>query len=143
MIIRCNISGFKSLRQETELAISPLTILAGANSSGKSALLQTMLLMAQTLSDPDISKPLVLNGKYVQLGQFKDVLSAGDGDGQVRMAFDCASIGSADGADEAYGANLDLAFDASPSGQSIPAGSLHPGGGVAQRDDQAGRRSRG
>lgn len=39
------IKGYKSLADETRLEIRPLTILAGANSSGKSSVMQPLLLL--------------------------------------------------------------------------------------------------
>lgn len=48
-ITKIAISGFKSLRDRSEIEIRPLTILAGANSSGKSSIMQPLLLMKQTL----------------------------------------------------------------------------------------------
>ena len=46
------VSGFKSLRNKAHIEVRPLTILAGANSSGKSSIMQSLLLMKQTLESP-------------------------------------------------------------------------------------------
>lgn len=43
------IRGYKSLAEERLIEIRPLTILAGANSSGKSSAMQPLLLLKQTL----------------------------------------------------------------------------------------------
>ena len=48
MITKWKLANFKSVRRQTELSLGPLTILAGPNSSGKSAVLQSMLLISQT-----------------------------------------------------------------------------------------------
>ncbi|MFP4415068.1 AAA family ATPase, partial [Coleofasciculus sp.] len=48
-ITRISVQGFKSLYDECSIEIRPLTILAGANSSGKSSIMQPLLLMKQTL----------------------------------------------------------------------------------------------
>lgn len=58
--------GFKSIRKRTEIAIRPLTILAGANSSGKSSILQPALLMKQTLEAPYDPGALLLDGPHVR-----------------------------------------------------------------------------
>ncbi|MBM3214794.1 DUF3696 domain-containing protein [Candidatus Poribacteria bacterium] len=47
-----HVQGFKSLYDQTSIEIRPLTVLAGQNSSGKSSIMQPLLLMKQTL-DPD------------------------------------------------------------------------------------------
>jgi predicted ATPase len=69
------IAGFKSLVKETRLSVRPLTILAGANSSGKSSAMQPLLLLKQTLASP--VEPSVLNiaGPNVQFTQHKQLFS--------------------------------------------------------------------
>jgi len=52
-----SVCGFKSIADKQTIEISPLTILAGANSSGKSSIIQPLLLMKQTLEaqyDPGV-----------------------------------------------------------------------------------------
>jgi len=44
-----SVGGYKSLAEERSIEIRPLTILAGANSSGKSSIMQPLLLLKQTL----------------------------------------------------------------------------------------------
>lgn len=43
------VQGFKSLYDEQRIAVRPLTILAGANNSGKSSIMQPLLMLKQTL----------------------------------------------------------------------------------------------
>lgn len=75
MITKWKAFNFKSVRQETELEFAPMTIFAGANSSGKSTFLQTILLIAQTLAHKVSSRSVVLNGALTRLGQFDDLRS--------------------------------------------------------------------
>ncbi|MBE2272137.1 MAG: AAA family ATPase, partial [Anaerolinea sp.] len=66
-ITAIEVKGFKSLRDETRIAIRPLTVLAGANSSGKSSIMQPLLLLKQTLeSSPYDRGALKLDGPNVQ-----------------------------------------------------------------------------
>ena len=76
MITKWKVFNFKSIRKETELNFAPLTIFAGANSSGKSTFLQSILLVAQTLAHKVTSRPVVLNGALAHLGQFDDLRNA-------------------------------------------------------------------
>ena len=76
MITKWRVFNFKSIRKETELSFAPLTIFAGANSSGKSTFLQSILLVAQTAAHKIVSRPIVLNGALAHLGQFEDLRSA-------------------------------------------------------------------
>ena len=64
------IKGYKSLAEETKLEIRPLTILAGANSSGKSSVMQPLLLLKQTLASPSDPGVMELAGPNVQFTKF-------------------------------------------------------------------------
>ena len=73
---RISVTGFKSLATKTDLEIRPLTILAGANSSGKSSLMQPLLLMKQTLeSDVNPAGPFLLSGPYTRYTEARQFLS--------------------------------------------------------------------
>ena len=72
-ISKITVSGFKSLYDETSIDIRPLTILAGANSSGKSSIMQPLLLMKQTLESEYTPNVFLLNGpnvRYTSASQF-------------------------------------------------------------------------
>ncbi|WP_271251768.1 AAA family ATPase [Pseudanabaena sp. Chao 1811] len=66
-ITRISVSGYKSLAEECSIEIAPLTILSGANSSGKSSIMQPLLLMKQTLESTYDAGSLKLNGANVRL----------------------------------------------------------------------------
>ena len=70
-----DVSGFKSISQEQGIAIRPLTILAGANSSGKSSMMQPLLLLKQTLEASYDPGALLLNGPNVKFTQVEQLLS--------------------------------------------------------------------
>ena len=87
MITKWKVSNFKSIRKETALDIAPLTIFAGANSSGKSTFLQPILLVAQTLAHRVISRSVVLNGSLTRLGQFNDLQSVNSDIGRISIGW--------------------------------------------------------
>lgn len=89
MITKWKVFNFKSVRKETELVLSPLTIFAGANSSGKSTFLQSILLVAQTLSHKVGSRSVVLNGAFARLGQFDDLRSTDAEADQIVVGWTC------------------------------------------------------
>jgi len=65
-ITRISVTGFKSLAEKTDVEIRQLTVLAGANSSGKSSLMQPLLLMKQTFDIERIPPgPFWLRGEQV------------------------------------------------------------------------------
>ncbi len=69
------VGGFKSIVQEQKIEIRPLTILAGANSSGKSSIMQPLLLLKQTLEAPYDPGALLLNGPNVRFSLVDQLLS--------------------------------------------------------------------
>lgn len=70
-----SVTKFTSLYGEHTVPIRPLTILAGANSSGKSSLPQSTLLLKQTLESPVDPGPLRLNGPNMRLLSFGVLIS--------------------------------------------------------------------
>ena len=65
-ITKIAVTGFKSLAEECAIDIRPLTILAGANSSGKSSIMQPLLMLKQTMEALYDPGPLLLHGPNVQ-----------------------------------------------------------------------------
>jgi len=74
MINALRIKNFKSLVDTGDLRIRPLTFLVGPNSSGKTSIIQSLLLLKQTVESRDLKNPLSINGPYVQLGSYPDLL---------------------------------------------------------------------
>ena len=74
-ITKIAVSGFKSLAEECEIDIRPLTILAGANSSGKSSIMQPLLMLKQTLEAPYDPGALLIDGPNVQFTLAEQFLS--------------------------------------------------------------------
>lgn len=74
-ITRIFVKGFKSLQEESFIEIRPLTLLAGANSSGKSSIMQPLLMMKQTLEAAYDPGPLLLDGPNVRNTSADQILS--------------------------------------------------------------------
>lgn len=70
-----SVAGYKSLVNKQRIEIRPLTILAGANSGGKSSIMQPVLLLKQTLDAPYDPGSLLLGGSNVRLTSAAQVLS--------------------------------------------------------------------
>ncbi len=98
MITKWKVFNFKSIREETELDLGPLTIFAGANSSGKSTFIQSVLLVAQTLAHKVGSRSVVLNGALTSLGQFDDLKSNGGESDQITIKCTCRPLPDQDAA---------------------------------------------
>ncbi|MBI4963828.1 MAG: DUF3696 domain-containing protein [Desulfomonile tiedjei] len=86
-ITAITVGGFKSLCKKQALEIRPLTILAGANSSGKSSFMQPLLLMKQTLESKfEPAGALRLDGPNVEFSSV-DQLLCREGERGYKNAF--------------------------------------------------------
>lgn len=76
MLTRLRIQGFKSWRDTGDLRLAPITAIFGPNSSGKSSILQFLLMLKQTVESTDNGTPLNLGDdrSLVDLGVFETVL---------------------------------------------------------------------
>jgi energy-coupling factor transporter ATP-binding protein EcfA2 len=93
MFTRLRLVNFKAWRDTDDLALKPVTMLLGTNSSGKSSLIQALLLLKQTVQSPDRTVHLNLGGDEVNdlfnFGSFDDVLNqATASPRQFSIAFD-------------------------------------------------------
>ena len=77
-ITKIAVKGFKSIAEECEIEVRPLTILAGANSSGKSSIMQPLLMLKQTLEESYDPGPLLIDGPNVQFTFAEQFLSTID-----------------------------------------------------------------
>ncbi len=73
MLDRLDLQFFKCF-QQLKLPLRPLTLLSGSNASGKSSVLQTLVLVHQTIREHEWSTRLMLNGDAIQLGTVQDIV---------------------------------------------------------------------
>lgn len=78
MLTRIELELFKCFKL-LKLPLAPLTLLSGTNASGKSTVLQAMVLLHQTILDHEWSTRLQLNGNEIQLGTAGDVIDQVNG----------------------------------------------------------------
>lgn len=78
MLTKLRIKNFKCLRDTEDLEIRPLTFLVGPNSSGKSSLLQMLLMLRQTVDSTDIFNPLAPNDSLVKMGSYSEFIYKND-----------------------------------------------------------------
>jgi ABC-type cobalamin/Fe3+-siderophores transport system ATPase subunit len=77
-ITSITVAGFKSFYEKQTIEIRPLTVLAGVNSSGKSSIMQPLLLLKQTIEAPYDPGALLLDGPNVSVTRIEQVLSRGE-----------------------------------------------------------------
>ena len=85
MLRRIDLRHFKCFTL-LKLPLCPLTLLSGANASGKSSVLQALALLHQTMREHEWSSRLMLNGSVVRLGTVADVIDQMHGRRSVEMA---------------------------------------------------------
>ena len=89
MLKSLRFKNFKSWRDTGEIRLAPLTGFFGANSSGKTAILQLLLMLKQTVESPDRLRVLHMGDErtYVDLGTFYDVVFDHQMPGKIEFAF--------------------------------------------------------
>lgn len=73
MITKLNIENFKSLRK-AELRLGKITVLTGANNSGKSSFIYSLLALKNTVANPNQSLDACLTLPFINLGGFKETV---------------------------------------------------------------------
>jgi predicted ATPase len=65
---------FRGFRDTGWLEIRPLTVLIGANGSGKTSLVAPLLLLKQTILSPDVLTSVVTRGPLIDVGTYSDMV---------------------------------------------------------------------
>jgi len=79
MLSEYQIHNFKAFANQEKIPIRPITLLYGQNSSGKSSVLQSLLLLKQTLEEAANPQILLLaKGGFVDLGNFSQFINHHD-----------------------------------------------------------------
>jgi len=87
VITEWSLQRFKSVVDHTALKFKPLTVFSGPNNSGKSTVIQAILLTTQTLQSSVSSRSVVLNGRITRLGTFDEILSNGQQTEEILVGF--------------------------------------------------------
>lgn len=69
------VSGFKSAREPVRVRLGNLTVLAGANSAGKSTIMQPLLMLKQTIEKDYDTAGLAIDGPLVRFTSVEQFLS--------------------------------------------------------------------
>lgn len=91
MLTSLHLKQFKAWADTGPIALKPITLLLGTNSSGKSSLIQSLLLLKQTIESPDRTIHLNLGGDerndVFNFGDFSSILTQGSTDRQFEIHF--------------------------------------------------------
>jgi len=75
MINKLGLCGFKCFKNQQEFNLSKLNLFTGFNGRGKSTVFQSLLMLAQSLYSNGTIEKLKINGQFVRLGLFDDIIS--------------------------------------------------------------------
>ena len=114
-LLRWRVRNFKSIAT-ADLELAPLTVLVGANSTGKSSLLQSVLLAAQAAGAPQGEPGIPLNGALVELGELAELRRAGAG-AREAVALGCTVAGGGSRPDDGRELEWDVELAARPRGE--------------------------
>jgi predicted ATPase len=87
MITEVSIDNFKCFNNNETFLLSKLNLLTGINGRGKSSLLQSLLLLSQTLRQMNTPQRLLINGEWIELGTFDDIKSSSSGKDSIIFHF--------------------------------------------------------
>jgi predicted ATP-dependent endonuclease of OLD family len=94
MLKSITIENFKPFGEGRPVRLAPITLVYGPNSSGKSSLIQSLLLMRQTLTEQGVRgrNDLLTNGSFANLGSFTSLLHRHDPARQLKLGFEFAEL---------------------------------------------------
>ena len=97
MFTSLHLKQFKSWTDTGPITLAPVTLVLGTNSSGKSSLIQSLLLLKQTVESPDRTIHLNLGGDdatdLFNFGDFKGICKQGARDRHFSIAFSFRRVG--------------------------------------------------
>src|SRR4051812_6868941 len=68
------LENFKAFGKRQTIPMAPITLLFGANSAGKSSILQSLLLLQQTMQHRGLANYLEFKGRLTDLGSFREMV---------------------------------------------------------------------
>ncbi len=85
MLTAFSVKNFKCIRDSGKIEVRPLTIFIGPNNSGKSSLLQFLLVLKQTVEATDSESPFSTHKRegYVDVGSYEDYIFKNEKDSSL------------------------------------------------------------
>ena len=86
MITAIEIENFRGFGKRQRIELAPITLIYGANSAGKTALLHALLFLHEVFvernASPDRS---ILGGRFVNFGNYRELVFGGDANRQIKI----------------------------------------------------------
>ena len=87
MLVSTRVENFKAFSDSGEINLRPLTFLMGPNSSGKTSLIDALVVLRQTLGSQDRTRQLISEGDILGVGSFQDFVFDHDSSRNLRIRF--------------------------------------------------------
>lgn len=87
MLVSLGVENFRSFKKKTNIELKPITVFVGKNSSGKSSFLRLFPLFRQSL-EANTTGPILWFGRYVDFGDFNNVLYKQAEDKHIKFFFE-------------------------------------------------------
>lgn len=91
MLKKIKLENFKSFGGQQEINLAPLTLLYGPNSSGKSSIIQSLLLIKQSMESRNQHAAPKFSGDLIDLGSFKAIVHKHDADRDISFEVEYTS----------------------------------------------------
>lgn len=88
MIVRLEIRNFKCFKDAQSFPLRKVNLFTGYNGRGKSTVLQSLLLLAQSLYDNRNLRKLMVNGMFCNLGIFEDLVNFQSDDKSIHFTIE-------------------------------------------------------
>lgn len=87
MLSSFSLRNFRTFEERTEFDLSPLTVLVGPNSSGKSSLMKALMLLKESCIRTDLTELEFAGGGH-KLGSFGDIVSRRSNNESIEFGFE-------------------------------------------------------
>jgi predicted ATPase len=85
-LVGLRLENFKCFEDTGEMRLAPLTLIFGKNNAGKSSILQSLLLLRQTVDAPEGGLRLNLSGPLYHVGAFHEIVHQHDAQSRICFA---------------------------------------------------------
>ncbi len=125
MLSSFQLKDFKSINNLDPILLTEYSILCGSNSSGKSSVIQALLMLSQTFSSRFSQGTIALNGHLVRLGSFSDIKNSDSETDNISISLRMDFTKSIGWNGEITSASLDFSFGKTRK-SSLMEEELHP-----------------
>ncbi|WP_311747379.1 AAA family ATPase [Proteus columbae] len=86
MLESLEIENFKAFSNKQKLKLSPITLIYGPNSSGKSSLIQSIMMLKQSILSKNKDGVVITSGDSIGLGDFKSLVNSQNEDKKIFLS---------------------------------------------------------